>query len=78
MTVYLLYTGNAWLNTSSLQLRAVCTTFDKACQLAAQDAKDYCVPFEETDVEDLINNRQTYGRDENYLICECETDELDA
>lgn len=38
--VYLLYTGNAWLNTSSLQLLAVCTTTDRAVELAVEHAKD--------------------------------------
>ena len=75
--VYLLYTGNAWLNTSSLQLLAGCTTTDRAVELAVEHAKDGEEPLEDESIEELYSQRQTYGRDENYLICETELDELD-
>lgn len=76
--VYLLYTGNAWLNTSSLQVIAVCSTFEKAIELACIHSNDGKEPLEEDDKDELEMNRQTYGRDENYLICECEIDEIDG
>lgn len=76
--VYLLYFGNAWLNTSSLQLLAVCTTPDRAVDLAVEHAKDGEEPLDDESIEELESyQRQTYGRDENYLICETELDELD-
>lgn len=76
--VYLLYTGNAWLNTSSLQLIAVCTSVEKAVELACTHASEGEEPLEEDDKNELEMNRQTYGRDENYLICECEMDVIDG
>lgn len=75
--VYLLYTGNAWLNTSSLQLLAVCSSTEKAVELAVSHANDGDNPLDDEDVSELEINRQTYGRDDNYLICECNIDELD-
>lgn len=75
--VYLLYSGNAWLNTSSLQLLAVCSSMEKAIELAVSHANDGDTPLDDEDVSELEINRQTYGRDDNYLICECNIDELD-
>lgn len=75
--VYLLYSGNAWLNTSSLSLLVVCSTPEKAIELAVSHSKDGDEPLEEASKEELENNRSTYGRDENYLICETEIDQLD-
>ncbi|WP_290396026.1 hypothetical protein [uncultured Duncaniella sp.] len=49
--VYLLYTGNAWLNTSSLQLLAVCTTTDRAVELAVEHAKDGEEPLDDESIE---------------------------
>ena len=76
--VYLLYTGNAWLNNSSLQLIAVCTTEAKAIELATAHAKECEEPLDEEAIEELEMYRQTQGRDENYLICECCLDELEG
>lgn len=75
--VYLLYAGNAWLNISSLQLIAVCSSVEKAVSLAIEHSEAGEEPIYEDAKEELGNNRQTYGRDENYLICECEMDQLD-
>lgn len=77
MKVYLLYSGNAWLNNSSLQLLSVCTSLEKAYELAKNHSKDGREPMTEADESELAYHRQTYGRDENYLICETNTDELD-
>lgn len=76
--VYLLYSGNAWLNNSSLQLLAVCSTEGKAIELATDHAKDGEEPLDEEAIEELEMYSQTNGRDENYLICECSMDELDG
>ena len=78
MKVYLLYCGNAWLNTSSLQLLAVCTTYDKAVELADLHSQEGENPFDENTREELMNERATFGRDENYKICETDTDELEG
>lgn len=75
--VYLLYSGNAWLNTSSLKLLAVCSTPEKAVELAVAHSQDGEEPIDEEVKDELENTRQTYGRDENYLICETEIDQLD-
>lgn len=76
MKLYLLYAGNAWLNTNSLQLLTVCTSKEKACELA----KSYSIdvePMTKQEEIDLKRNNQTYGRDENYMICEIESDRLE-
>lgn len=75
--VYLLYSGNAWLNTSSLQLLSVCSTVERAIELAEFHSLGGVEPLDEESKEELENNRSTFGRDENYLICETELDELD-
>ncbi len=75
--VYLLYSGNAWMNTSSLQLLAVCSSENNAIDLAKKHARDSEQPLDVDDEYELEINNQTYGRDENYLICECEMDQLD-
>lgn len=67
---YLLYSGNAWLNTSSLCLISVCTTPEIAVRLAIAHSNDGDEALDDESIEELESNRQTYGRDENYLICE--------
>lgn len=67
---YLLYSGNAWLNTSSLCLLSVCTTPAIAVRLAIAHSNDGDEALDDESIEELESNRQTYGRDENYLICE--------
>lgn len=74
--VYLLYSGNAWLNTSSLQLLSVCTTVERAIELAVEHADGGEEPLDDESKEELESQSQTYGRDENYLICETELDQL--
>ncbi|MCM1221987.1 MAG: hypothetical protein NC548_46695 [Lachnospiraceae bacterium] len=76
--VYLLYVGNAWLSNSSLQLIAVCTTEAKAIELATAHAKDGEEPLDEDSIQELEMYSQTNGRDENYLICQCNLDELEG
>ena len=77
MTVYLLYSGNAWLNTSSLRLLSVCSSRECACELARQHSNDGAEPMSDEDFDELVARAQTYVRDENYLICETEVDELE-
>lgn len=78
MKVQLLYSGNAWLEHSSLQLLAVCTSFEKACELAQLHSNEGKYPMDESDADELKENGATYGREENYLICDAETDVLEG
>lgn len=75
--VYLLYSGNAWLNPSSLQLLSVCTTVERAIELAVKHAEGGEEPLDDESKAELESQHQTYGREENYLICETELDQLD-
>ena len=75
--VYLLYSGNAWLNTSSLQLLSVCSTVERAIELAVEHAEGGEEPLDDESKDELESQHQTYGGDENYLICETELDQLD-
>ena len=77
MKLYLLYIGDAWLSNSSLELLAVCTTFDKAVDLAYKDSKKHNKKLWESDINELKENRQTYGLDNNYMISSIASDELD-
>lgn len=76
MKLYLLYLGDAWLSNSSLELLAVCTSKEKAIELACQDAKKHNHPLWESDMNELIQNNQTYGLDNNYMIDNTIADEL--
>lgn len=40
MKLHLLYIGDAWLSNSSLELLAVCTSFEKAVELAVEHSKN--------------------------------------
>lgn len=74
--VYLLYSGNAWLNVSSLRIIAICSTKEKAVELATAHAKED-EPLDDEDVQNLLHINQTCHRDDNYLICEQDVDVLD-
>ncbi|MBJ2190648.1 MAG: hypothetical protein JFT10_07345 [Muribaculaceae bacterium] len=78
MKLYLLYIGDAWLSNSSLELLAVCTTFDKAVDLAYKDSKKNNQKLWESDINELKQNKQTYGLDNNYMISSIIADELDS
>ncbi len=77
MKLKILYVGDTWLSSSSLQLLAVCSSVEKAIELAKLHSENGEEPFEDTDIEEMKLNWQTYGRDENYMICEVGLDELD-
>lgn len=77
MKLHLLYIGDAWLSTSSLELLAVCMTFEKAVELAVKHAKEHNSQLWESDIHELEINKQTYGLDNNYMISSAETDTLD-
>ncbi len=78
MKLYLLYIRDAWLSNSSLELLAVCTTFDKAVDLAYKDSKKNNQKLWESDINELKQNKQTYGLDNNYMISSIIADELDS
>lgn len=77
MKLYLLYIGDAWLSNSSLELLAVCTTFEKAVELAVEHSKKHNSRLWESDIRELQINKQTYGLDNNYMISSAITDTLD-
>ncbi len=77
MELYLLYAGDSWLSTRSEELLAVCTTFDRAIQLACADAALHHKLLGKNDIQQLMENKQTYGLDTNYMIRPCKTDILD-
>lgn len=77
MTVYLLYSGNSWLDNSSLRLLSVCSCKERAYKLARQHSNVGEEPLSEIDFNLLVEYSQTQGREENYLICPTEVDKLE-
>ncbi len=57
--LYLLYIGDAWLSCSSLELLAVCTTFEKAGELATEHPDNHNGQLWESDIRELKINKQT-------------------
>jgi len=58
-------------------LLAVCTTFEKAIELAVKHSKEHNSRLWESDIHELEINKQTYGLDNNYMISSAVTDTLD-
>lgn len=77
MKLHLLYIGDCWLTNSSLELLAVCSTFDKAIELACEHAKKHGNKLWESDVNELREHHQTYGRNDNYMISNIISDTLE-
>ena len=77
MNLYLLYLGDCWLSNVSLELIAVCSTFDKAIELACENSKIDGHRLRESDINELRINHQTYGLNDNYMISKIEVDTLD-
>lgn len=75
--VFLLYSGNAWLEYSSLKLLAVCSSKEKAIIFAKKDARKNKDRLSDYDLMMLQDYKQTQGRDNNYLIAPVNMDELD-
>lgn len=65
---YLLYIGDAWLSTRSLELIAVCDTLEHTIPLAKEFAKSENEPLDEQAENFLATYFQTQGRDTNFLI----------
>ena len=57
MKLHLLYIGDAWLSNSSLELLAVCTSFEKAVELAVEQTygldNNYMISSAITDTLDI-------------------------
>lgn len=72
----LLYSGNAWLDKNSLGLMAVCTDKATAVKLATEAAEYTDEPLTIEQQNELLIHGQTYGRDENFMICAVNVDEI--
>lgn len=71
--VYLLYRCDAWHSYSSMELIAPFSSFENMMEYLRRKKKEFHLTT--SDLEELKNNRQTQGRDENYLY---ESDYLDV
>lgn len=71
--VYLLYRSDAWHNRSSMELIAPFSSLENMMEYLRRKKKEFRLT--ESDLEEFKNNRQTKGRDENYLY---ESDYLDV
>lgn len=70
--VYLLYRGDAWCSRSSMRLVAPFSSFGNVMEYLRRKKEEFRLT--EDDLEEFKNNRQTRGREENYL---CESGYLD-
>jgi len=70
--VYLLYRGDAWLSTSSLELLAVFTSFEKVVEYLRRKKKAFRLNSD--DLKQFEINHQTQGLDTNY---HCTSEYLD-
>ncbi len=71
--VYLLYRSDAWHSRSSMELVAPFSSFENMMEYLRCKKKEFHLTA--SDLEEFGNNRQTQGRDENYLY---ESDYLDV
>lgn len=63
--VYLLYRSDAWHSCSSMELIAPFSSFENMMEYLRRKKKAFRLTA--SDLEEFENNRQTQGRDENYL-----------
>ena len=63
--VYLLYRSDAWHSRSSMELVAPFSSLENMMEYLRRKKKE--LRLTESDLEKFENNRQTQGRDENYL-----------
>lgn len=71
--VYMLYRSDAWHSRSSMELVAPFSSFANMMEYLRRKKKEFHLTA--SDLEEFKNNRQTQGRDENYLY---ESDYLDV
>ena len=72
LQVYLLYRSDAWHSRSSMRLVAPFSSFGKVMEYLRRKKEEFRLTAE--DLKTFENDRQTQGRDENYL---CESGYLD-
>lgn len=71
--VYMLYRSDAWHSRSSMELIALFSSVANMMEYLRRKKKEF--HLKARDLEEFKNNRQTQGRDENYLY---ESDYLDV
>lgn len=71
--VYMLYRSDAWHSSSSMELVALFSSFANMMEYLRRKKKEFHLKASE--LEEFKNNRQTQGRNENYLY---ESDYLDV
>lgn len=71
--VYLLYRSDAWHSRSSMELIAPFSSLENIMEYLRRKKREFRLTG--SDLEEFENNRQTQGRDENYLY---ESDYLDV
>lgn len=67
-TVFILFSCYAWHSNESKRIISVCENMDFAQEFAARNAKEENDPLSKNDVLNLEFQKQTQGRDLNYLI----------
>lgn len=68
MQTILLYSCDMWLTTCSRVLLAVCTDKETAVKIATDAAGYTDEPLTGEQQSELLNNYQTFGRNENFMI----------
>lgn len=76
MKVQLLFSGNTWLSVSSLQLIAVCSDIEHAIKIACNACDDSGDPLTSKEIKELRDLRETFSRDENFMIAEQEINKI--
>lgn len=67
--VYLLYSGDAWLSTSSLECMGTFTTFDKLVESLQEYLSKHLNPDEVDEmIEEMKLNYQTQGHRRNWMV----------
>jgi hypothetical protein len=68
MTIYILFSTDAWNTNASKEIISVNKRFEPAITAAKRHADADEEPLSDTDIENLRAINQTQGRDLNYLI----------
>lgn len=73
MTIFIVYSGDAWLSRDSLDIKAVCLSREDAIGMIMDNTE---MDEEEKDGQlNLLNiHGQTYGLDTNFTIGQIDTD----
>jgi hypothetical protein len=68
MTIYILFTTDAWHTNASKEIISAHKRFEPAITAAKIHSESDEEPLSDTDIENLRAINQTQGRDLNYLI----------